>query len=315
MNGFLFPGQGTQRVGMGHWIVRASPAAAEVFDLGSELLGRDLRRLCFRGPDRELIRTENTQVAVFACNAATLAALGERGCRPAAVAGHSVGELNALCAAAVLELADGFRLVAARGALMGRVRAPGAMAAVIGLDPDQVEQVCAGARVQGPVVAALFNGPANVVVSGATEAVTAAADLATAAGARKVTRLAVGSAFHSPLMAEVADEWRATVDGVRLRPPRLPLFLNVPGASVSAPDDVRAAIVEQLTAPVRWVEVVRAMATAGAQRLVECGDSKVLTALARAIVPGMPCLPLTDPRSLRRLTAAASARTEPVVAP
>jgi [acyl-carrier-protein] S-malonyltransferase len=305
VTGFLFPGQGTQRVGMGYWVERASPAAAAVFDLGSDVLGRDLRALCFRGPERELTRTRNTQVAVFTVNAATQAALAERGCRPGVVAGHSVGELNALCAAGMLSPPDGFRLVAVRGALMGRIQTPGAMAAVIGLDLPTVERLCA--EVPGAVVPALLNGPQNIVVSGATTSVEAVSARATEAGARKVTRLAVGGAFHSPLMAEVVEEWRDTVAGVELHPPEIPLILNVSGQAATATDVVRTAIVEQLTAPVRWVEVMRSVVAAGAQRLVESGDSKVLSVLARAIVPGHPCVPLNDPRSLRRLTAPAAA--------
>ncbi|SHN27639.1 ACP S-malonyltransferase [Cryptosporangium aurantiacum] len=301
--GFLFPGQGTQRVGMGHWLERASKAAAAVFDTGSAVLGRDLRALCFRGPERELTLTQNTQVAVFTVNAVAAAALGERGSVPDAVAGHSVGELNALCAAGVLPLEEGFRLVAARGALMGRVRTPGAMAAVIGLDLDRVAEICAD--VPGPVVPALLNGPSNVVISGAAESVATASDRATAAGARKVTRLVVSSAFHSPLMAEATDEWRAVVAAAGLRPPSVPLFLNVPGASVSSVDAIQRAVVEQLTAPVRWTDVVSGIAALGVRRLVEAGDSKVLTVLARAIVPGVPCVSLSDPRAFRRLTTLA----------
>ena len=201
--GLMFPGQGTQRIGMGRWMERSSRASSVVFDVATEVLGRDVRALCFSGPARELTLTQHAQVAVFTCNAAAAALLDAEGFGAELAVGHSVGELNALVAAGVLTLEDGLRLVAARGELMGRITAPGTMSAVIGLAPDAVRALCEAASGDGgTVVPALLNGPHNVVVSGDVAAVERCEAMAPDAGARKVTRLVVSSAFHSPLMAE-----------------------------------------------------------------------------------------------------------------
>jgi [acyl-carrier-protein] S-malonyltransferase len=189
------------------------------------------------------------------------------------------------------------------------------MAAVLGLSPDAVRGICerlSGADPDHPVVAALLNGPENVVVSGAVQGVEAAERLAAEAGARKVTRLTVSSAFHSPLMAEAVAEWRAVVAGAQLREPGFPVVLNTTGAVATGADDARQALVDQLTGPVRWMEGVRAAVAAGADLMVEAGDSKVLSALVRAIDPGLPCLAMHDPRALRRLVPAQGQPGEPL---
>jgi [acyl-carrier-protein] S-malonyltransferase len=300
--GLMFPGQGTQKVGMGRVAERSSPAAAAVFDAADSVLTRDVRRLCFAGPTRELTLTQNAQVAIFTCNAAFAALLAEHGHEPVVVLGHSVGELNALVAAGVLSLEDGLKLVAARGELMGRITTPGAMSSVLGLGPDRVRELCDQVSVPDrPVVAALINAPENVVVSGATEAVEALEPLALAAGARKATRLTVSSAFHSPLMAEAVEQWAQVVGGARFEQPRIPVVLNTTGALARDADDIRQALVDQLTGPVRWVEDVRVAASAGARMLVESGDSKALAAMVRAIDPGLPTVTLHDPRAIRRV--------------
>jgi [acyl-carrier-protein] S-malonyltransferase len=302
--GLMFPGQGTQRIGMGRWLERTSAAASAVFDVAAQVLGRDVRRLCFTGPARELTLTQHAQVAVFTCNEAAAALLRAEGFDAKLAVGHSVGELNALVAAGVLPLEDGLRLVAARGELMGRIDAPGTMSAVIGLGLDAVRELCARATIQGStVVPALVNGPENVVVSGDLDAVDRCETLAAEAGARKVTRLVVSSAFHSPLMAEAVAEWSEVVAAAPLREPRVPVVLNTTGAVARGADDVRAALVDQLTGPVRWVEDVRAAAAllGEGDLLVEAGDSKVLTTLVRGIVPELPTMTLHDPKALRRL--------------
>ena len=296
--GVMFPGQGTQRTGMGRLAERSAP---EVFDLGSEVLGRNLRDLCFRCPARELVLTQNAQVAVFTCNAASAEALRAEGHRPVLAVGHSVGELNALCEAGVMSLEEGFRLVATRGELMGRVRTAGTMAAIVGLGSAAVERICAEVRERTCVVAALFNGPVNTVVSGTVEGVEECARIALREGARKVTRLEVSSAFHSPLMAEVAGEWRAVVERLKLRAPCIPVVLNATGAACDDADEIRRALVAQLTEPVRWVAAVRSATRLGVRTLVEAGDSKVLSALVRAITPQVACVPMQDPRALARL--------------
>jgi [acyl-carrier-protein] S-malonyltransferase len=303
----MFPGQGTQRVGMGRLIERSSAAARAVFDLADEVLERDVRKLCFTGPTRELTLTQNAQVAIFTSNAAALAKLREEGHEPGLALGHSVGELNALCAAGVLSLEQGLRLVARRGELMGRIRTPGTMASILGLQRDDVEQLCV--RATGVVVAALVNGPENVVISGEVAGVEEVEKLALTAGARKATRLAVSSAFHSPLMAEAVAEWSSVVTAADLDDPRFPVVLNTTGATAAGADDARQALIDQLTGPVRWVEDVRvaarSMEQAGPGVLVEAGDSKVLTALVRAIEPELPTLTMHDPRALKKLAPTA----------
>jgi [acyl-carrier-protein] S-malonyltransferase len=308
--GLMFPGQGTQRIGMGRWMERSSPAASEVFDVASRVLARDVRALCFSGPARELTLTQNAQVAVFTSNAAAAALLAVEGFDARLAVGHSVGELNALVAGGVLTLEDGLRLVAARGELMGRIEAPGTMSALIGLDLDAVRDLCEaasdGTGGAGTVVPALLNGPRNVVVSGDVAAVERCEAMAGEAGARKVTRLVVSSAFHSPLMAGAVAEWSAVVAAAPLQEPRIPVVLNTTGAVATGAGDIRKALVDQLTGPVRWVEDVRAAAAAlptghGAGMLVEAGDSKVLTTLVRGIDPDLPTMTMHDPKMLRRL--------------
>jgi [acyl-carrier-protein] S-malonyltransferase len=301
--GVMFPGQGTQRLGMGRHLERASAAAAAVFDIASEVLDRDMRALCFTGPSAEQTRTENAQAAVFTCNAAALAVLVEAGIEPVCALGHSVGEFNALHAAGVITLEQGLALVAARGALMGSISAPGAMLAVLGLDPKVVERLClqASETAGASVFASLRNGPANVVASGAAAAVDALEPLAREAGAVRATRLVVSHAFHSPLMGPAVQRWAEVVADVELAEPRIPVLLNTTGRAATGLEDIRTGMVGQLTAPVLWVDNVEAAVEAGTTLFVESGDSKVLTGLARAIAPEIPAWTLSDPRTVRRL--------------
>lgn len=301
--GVMFPGQGTQRLGMGRQFDRAGAGAAAVFDAAERVTGRDVRALCFTGPAREQTLTQNAQLAVFTCNAAALALLEESGVEPVCALGHSVGELNALHAAGVLDLDDALRLVAARGAIMGAVREPGTMLAVLGLELDVVSALCdQAAQATGlPLVAALRNGAVNIVASGAVAAVEELERLAAAAGALKVTRLVVSHAFHSPLMSGAVAAWRDVVTATELRAPRIPVLLNTTGREARDVEDIRAALVDQLTGPVRWVEDVLAAQASGAVELVEAGDSKVLTGLARTIAPALATQTMSDPRMVRRL--------------
>jgi len=255
--------------------------ARRVFGEATAILGRDVAGLCFDGPAEALRRTANTQVAVFVVDVAALRVLIDHGIDPAAVAGHSVGEFAALHAAGAVEFAECVRLVAARGELMGSVSRPGAMAAVFGLDDDVVESVCAAARTEGPIVVALHNAPGLPVVSGSVTAVARFTELARESGAKRVAPLDVGSAFHSPLMEEVGGRWAALVDALALDVPRCPIALNATGAMSVDPDEIRRAVKEQLTSPVRWVDCITALADLGVTDVVEAGDSKTLAGLAR----------------------------------
>jgi [acyl-carrier-protein] S-malonyltransferase len=273
---FLFPGQGTQHVGMGLWLYHAYAEARDVFDEASALLGYPVTDVCFRGPQARLTATQHAQPAVFTCSAAGLAVLRRHDLHPELVAGHSVGEFTALFAAGVLAFNR-------RATLMASTRRAGTMAGVIGLDADDVEGICARARDAGPVTVALYNGERHIVVSGATAAVEAARRLAHEAGALKVIPLAVSHAFHSELMDEIVGEWARYVQTLTLRPPRLPIVLNTTGDVAAGVEEIRTAIIDQVSRPVRWVQSIKAMRAKGTDVAVEVGDSKALCSFNRNI--------------------------------
>ncbi|MBG0813160.1 ACP S-malonyltransferase [Planomonospora sp. ID82291] len=301
MLGYLFPGQGTVRVGMGGWL-RRRPAARERLDRFDALLARPIAPLCARGPLERLVATEHAQVAVTACNLAALAVLGEEGYEPAVVAGHSVGELSALHAAGVLTFDDTVRLVEVRARLMAGVGTSGGMRAVMGLPVEQVEDLAASASAPAePVVVGLENAPGHVVVSGALPALDRLTALATAA--TKIVTLRVGNAFHSPLMADAVPGWAEAVRGVPMREPRVPVVPNVTGEPTTDLGVLREALVAQLTGRVRWTRTVAAIDAVAPG--VEVGDSKVLAGLSRRAEAR--CLSMADPGALRRLAKTVAA--------
>jgi [acyl-carrier-protein] S-malonyltransferase len=294
---FLYPGQGTQRVGMGAWLARATPDFDDLCALFSDLLSVDLAALCRRGPEEALRETALAQAAIFAVSAAADALLRDRGHKPAVVAGHSLGEVTALYGAGMLDRDDAARLVAARGSLMATVPVRGAMAAVQGADEATMQRVLAEGGAHGRLSLGARNGPDQWVVSGDDAAVRAAVSAAEGVGCR--TRpLATSAAFHSPLMEPIVAEWAAVVARAPLRDAAVPVVLNVDGTLTRSADVVRDALVRQMTAPVRWYECVGTV-SASAGLAVECGDSKVLTALSRSV--GLRTLSMTDPATLRRL--------------
>jgi [acyl-carrier-protein] S-malonyltransferase len=296
MFGYLFPGQGTVRVGMGAWL-RRRPVARDRLDEVDALLSRPISPLCARGPLDRLVSTEHAQVAVTACNLAALAVLTEEGYEPAVVAGHSVGELTALHAAGVLDLAGTVRLVETRARLMaGAGQAAGGMRAVMGLSAERVEELASAAAAPGePVVVGLENAPGHVVVSGAVPALDRLEKLAT--DATKIVPLKVGGAYHSPLMAGAVPGWAAAVDAAPMREPRVPVVPNVTGEPTTDLGALRRALVAQLTGRVLWTRTVGAVDAVAPG--VEVGDSKVLAGLSRRA--GARCLSMADPGTLRRL--------------
>ncbi|MFD7658231.1 ACP S-malonyltransferase [Actinosynnema sp. NPDC059797] len=297
MIGFVFPGQGTARVGMGGWL-RRDPVGAAVVARADELLPEPVSELCARGPLDRLVDTLHAQPAVTACNLAALAVVRAAGVEPDVVAGHSVGEISALCAAGVLDVDTAFRLVGVRARLMADLPGAGGMTAVLGLDPQRVEELAAeAARPDEPLVVGLENAPDHTVVSGAVGAVDRLAGLAAAAGARKVVALKVSNAFHSPLMAGALDGWAEAVRATPMSPPRVPVVPNATAEPTTDLPTIVDALIAQLTARVRWTETMRALADTGT--LVEVGDSKVLTGLLRGV--GVRCASLADPAALRRL--------------
>jgi len=289
---FLFPGQGSQRVGMGRELWQASPAARLVLEEADAVLGRPLSRLMFQGPEEELKHTANAQPAILACSLAYLAAALERGLvarRPAFVAGHSLGEYTALVAAGALDLASALRLVQRRGELMARAgeERPGAMVAIMGLSPEAVDDICRRTGAEP----ANYNAPQQTVVGGTPQAVEAAARLARERGGR-ATPLAVSGAFHTSLMASAAQGLAEALAQAPIRDARIPLVGNVhPRALVAAPE-IRQELSAQLTSPVRWLEGLRWMAASGVRTFWEVGPGQVLTGLVRRALPGVEAVSL-----------------------
>jgi len=286
---FVFPGQGSQAVGMGQDLAQTYAVARDTFAEADDVLGFALSTLCFEGPEEVLNDTLNTQPALFAASMAAWRALHSAGWSAPAVfaAGHSMGEYTALAAAGALTFADGLRLVRERGRLMKEAgeRSPGGMAAILQVEAKALDDICLRAsRETGKVVqVANYNSPGQIVISGDNQALEAAMQLAQAAGARRVVRLAVSIAAHSPLMAVIADEFRRAVEATPIRPPQTPVVANVTARPLAGADDIRHEMVAQLTSSVRWIESVEYMAAQGITRFVEIGPKEVLTGLVRRI--------------------------------
>lgn len=287
--GLLFPGQGSQFVGMGADLAERFAPAREVFEEADDVLGFSLSRLCREGPEEELVRTRNAQPAILVHSIAVWRLVRERLGQAAIAAGHSLGEFSAYVAADALGFRDAVRLVRTRGELMFRAgeQRPGSMAAVLGLDDGALEKVCAEASGGGEeVVAANYNSPGQVVISGDVAAVRRAGELAKAAGARRVLPLNVSGAFHSPLMLAAEQGLEEELRAVDFRQPGFGVVSNVTAEPVHEPEEARKLLVRQLTAPVRWAASVHAMANSGTHRYFEIGPGNVLANLARRIEPG-----------------------------
>jgi [acyl-carrier-protein] S-malonyltransferase len=283
---FQFPGQGSQAVGMGASLADAYPEARDVFHAADDALGFELSRLCWEGPEEKLKATENAQPALLVHGVAAARALAARGVAPVAAAGHSLGEFTAHVAAGSLSFVDAVRLVRVRGQAMARSgsESPGTMAAVIGLDEAAIDELCTDSRRDGEVlVPANFNSPGQIVISGSTEAVHRAMAAAKERGARKAVELQVSGAFHSPLMGSAVSRLRDALADVEIRPATIPVVANVDACPVTAPDAIRARLVEQVTGAVRWTDCVLALRDLGVRRFVEPGPGNVLTGLLRRI--------------------------------
>lgn len=286
---YLFPGQGSQFVGMGQALFQAHPQVQAIFDQADEALGFALSQLCFEGPEDVLTDTINAQPAILTVSVAALEVIKaqEATVPPAFVAGHSMGEFSALVAAGSLSFLEALHLVRERGRLMklaGEV-SPGGMAAVIGLDVEKLAAACDEARQEtgGVMQIANDNCPGQVVISGDTESLKLAMDRAEAAGARKVVQLAVSIASHSPLMAPITGEFAAAVDAAPIADAAIPVVANVSATPITRADDIRAELKAQLTSPVRWTESMRYLVDQGVTRVVEIGPKDVLSGLMRRI--------------------------------
>ena len=279
---YVFPGQGAQSVGMGKDLYENVPEAKELFEKANEILGFRITDIMFSGTDEQLKQTKVTQPAVFLHSVILAKALGVK---PDAVAGHSLGEFSALVVAGALSFEDGLKLVAKRALAMQAAceQQPGTMAAVLGLDDPTVEQICAST--EGTVVAANYNCPGQLVISGAVEAVDAACAKAKEAGARRALRLPVGGAFHSPLMGPAKVELEKAIEEAPFRTPVCPIYQNVDAKPYTDPAAIKANLIAQLTAPVRWTYIVKQMLADGVEEFTELGPGTVLQGLVKKVDP------------------------------
>lgn len=288
---FVFPGQGSQFVGMGRELYEDSPAARAIFDQADEVLDTPIRKLCFEGPEEDLERTFNQQPSVLTVSIAYLMALRERAANvgrrlnPAFVAGHSMGEYSALVAADVMDFADALELVRERGRLMEEsgVKSPGGMAAVIGLDTPTLEAVVHRARELGEIVLANMNSPLQTVISGEVGALLRAMELARQAGARRVARLKISIASHSPLMQQAATQLSEMLAGINLREPHIPIVANITGQVLQSAAEIKRELGDQLCKPVQWTRSVLEMRNLGGRMFLEIGPGNVLSGLIKRI--------------------------------
>jgi [acyl-carrier-protein] S-malonyltransferase len=308
---FIFPGQGSQAAGMGKALHDAFPEARAVFDAVDAALGEKLSTLCFEGPDEALKLTANTQPSILTVSAAAAAVLAARGIRPDLVAGHSLGEYSALVAAGALSAADAARSVRARGTFMQEAvpAGQGAMSAVLGLDPDRVRAVCEAVQSStGKVVSpANYNEPSQTVIAGDASAVAEAGLKLKEAGAKRVLPLPVSAPFHCALMAPVKARLEPVLRALAWAEPSAPVVTNVEARPNRDAGRIVPLLVEQVTAPVRWIEIVQELARQGVTRVVEVGPGTVLGGLVRRIEKGVEVHSVSDPASLEKTLAAIGA--------
>ncbi len=287
MKAYVFPGQGAQFSGMGKDLYDHSPKAKELFEKANQLLGFDITKIMFEGTDEELKQTKVTQPAIFLHSTILAAVLGAD-FKPDMVAGHSLGELSALVANGTLSFEDGLMLVYKRALAMQKAceAEPSTMAAILGLEDEVVEQICAS--VDGIVVAANYNCPGQLVISGAIPAVEEACARLTEAGAKRALILQVGGAFHSPLMEPAREELAAAIEATTFSTPSCPVYQNVTATGVTDPEEIKKNLVAQLTAPVKWTQIMQQMIADGATEVIEVGPGKVLQGLFKKVDRAFP---------------------------
>jgi len=301
----IFPGQGSQKSGMGKDFFDGCPESREIFERADSVLGRSISRICFEGTEEELRQTSNTQPALFVTSAAMLAAFRSVGAEGGFVAGHSLGEYTALYAAGTLRFDDALRLVQIRADAMeaaGRER-PGAMAAILNLDPAKIEEVCREASSVGIVVPANLNNAQQIVISGEEAGIDRACELAKAAGAKRALKLNVGGAFHSPLMSSASEKLAAALATVTISPPSLRFVANVSADFLADPEAIRTSLAEQILNCVRWSESIERLISAGVSHFVEVGPGNVLSGLIKRIAPDSSSFNLNSLSSLNGIVS------------
>jgi [acyl-carrier-protein] S-malonyltransferase len=288
MKAYVFPGQGAQFTGMGKDLYDHNPLAKEMFHTANEILGFDITKIMFEGTEDELKQTKVTQPAIFLHSTILATCLGDQ-FNPDMVAGHSLGEFSALVANKTLQFEDGLKLVYQRALAMQKAceMEPSTMAAILGLEDNVVEEICAA--IDGVVVPANYNCPGQLVISGSFPAVEKACAKLTEAGAKRALILQVGGAFHSPLMEPAREELAAAIKATTFNQPICPVYQNVTASGVTDPEEIKANLVAQLTAPVRWTQTMHNMIADGASEVIEVGPGKVLQGLFKKVDRAFPC--------------------------
>lgn len=282
MKAYVFPGQGSQFVGMGKDLYDNSPLAKEMFEKANELLGFNITDIMFNGSDEDLKQTKVTQPAIFLHSVILAKTMGDD-FKPDMVAGHSLGEFSALVAAGALSFEDGLKLVLARAMAMQKAceKEPSTMAAILNLDDEVVEKICS--EIDGIVVPANYNCPGQLVISGSVDAVQTACEKLTEAGARRALILPVGGAFHSPLMEPAREELAEAINTTAINSPICPIYQNVNAQAVTNPEEIKQNLIAQLTAPVKWTQTMNNMIKNGATSVIEVGPGKVLQGLFKKV--------------------------------
>ncbi len=300
---FIFPGQASQYVGMGKDIYDSFKASRDIFDKANDIMDMDLREICFSGPEEELKKTYITQPAIFVHSLAVFEVLKEKNILPDYASGHSLGEYSALTASGSLSFEDGLKLVKRRGELMyeAGIEKPGTMAAIIGLTPEKVYELCDSIKEFGVIQPANFNSPGQIALSGDIEAIRKSLEKAKEMGAKRAVELVVSGAFHSPLMESAKEGLMAVLEDTEIRNAEIPVYSNVEAKPVQDKEKIRNLLYQQLTKPVLWQELIENMVKDGAGKFLEIGPGKVLKGLLKRIDRNVPCLEVGTSENINNL--------------